>query len=269
MKPMLLETNPITDLNLYKGKIIAEEKHNGIRLIAKKIDQGTILTTRDGKNATNQFPEVVHELKKIPHNFIIDGELCVIKDGNSILELVTSRLNTTTEPARTNLIKQLPATYMIFDILWLNGEDLTLQPLTTRRATLEQTIPEQAHTKLVVQHTDPKTLFEEVTKRGGEGIVLKFPHSIYNPGQRTSGWLKHKKKITEELVVKTYTTGKRAIASLVTDKGEVNLSLTATEYEKWVPKIQNKEPICITVEYLELTQKGKMRNPILKSIRTI
>src|SRR5215468_8480505 len=93
--------------------------------------------------------------------------------------------------------------FMAFDLLTLNGQDVMREPWKDRRKRLEDlfaalTLPRVG---LVPVTDDAATLYETWVGWGGEGIVLKEPTSIYRPGMRSLAWLKVKPKLTLEIVV--------------------------------------------------------------------
>ena len=93
--------------------------------------------------------------------------------------------------------------FMAFDLLTLNGQDVMREPWTVRRKRLEDLsatliLPRVG---LVPVTEDAATPYETWAGWGGEGIVLKEPASIYRPGIRSPAWLKVKPKVALETVV--------------------------------------------------------------------
>ena len=166
---------------------IYEEKIDGYRMVASKSDGAVRLISRQGKDFTRRFPELVKVLAGLkPKTFTLDGEVAVFdKDLVSRFEWLRGR--TEDEPAT------LPV-YICFDILELDGRDLRPQPLRQRRRVLERLVSNHAWV-FPARRLAPNGFkaWEEAVARGYEGIVAKDPESTYVAG-RTLKWLKVKQK---------------------------------------------------------------------------
>jgi len=166
---------------------VYEEKVEGYRMVASKSDSAVRLISRQGKDFTRRFPELVKALAGLkPETFTLDGEVAVFdKDLVSRFEWLRGRPED--EPATH------PA-YICFDVLELNGRDLRQKPLRERRRVLERLVSNRA-TVFPARRLAPNGFkaWEEAVARGYEGIVAKDPESPYLPG-RTLKWLKVKQK---------------------------------------------------------------------------
>jgi bifunctional non-homologous end joining protein LigD len=102
-----------------------------------------------------------------------------------------------------------PTVYYIFDVLWHNGDDLTVKALLERKAVLERILKPTKGIQLgsYVEH-EGKALFNLTKEKGMEGIMAKRKDSIYRPGKRTSDWLKIKARLQQEFVVGGFTAPK-------------------------------------------------------------
>ena len=164
---------------------VYEEKVDGWRMVAIKGKHGVRLVSRNGRDLTGRFPELVKALSGLkPRAFILDGEVAVY-DRVFVSRFEWLRRRPTDEPAT------LPV-YMVFDLLDLDGRDLRKEPLKTRRRLLERFIG--GHGMIfAVRRLSRNGLkaWEEAVARGFEGIVAKNPESRYVPG-RTLAWLKVK-----------------------------------------------------------------------------
>jgi len=116
----------------------------------------------------------------------------------------------------------------VFDILWLNGKDLTQVPLSERREILKSIMPEIDKIRLSENfEVDGIEFFETVKKMGLEGMMAKKSDSIYAPGKRSKDWLKIKANKRQEMVIGGYTKNadsSKAFSSLllgVYDKGKL------------------------------------------------
>jgi len=164
---------------------IYEEKVDGWRMVAIKGKHGVRLVSRNGRDLTGRFPELVKALSGLkPRAFILDGEVAVY-DRAFISRFEWPRRRPTDEPAT------LPV-YMAFDLLELDGRDLRKEPLKMRRRLLERLV--RSHSMIFAARRLSRNglkAWEEAVARGFEGLVAKNPESRYVPG-RTLAWLKVK-----------------------------------------------------------------------------
>ncbi len=97
---------------------------------------------------------------------------------------------------------ETPVTYVIFDLLWLDGRSLCELPLAERRARLEELALDGASWQTPGQHRgDPVAFWEAVRERGLEGVVAKRLDGVYRPGRRSSEWVKVQHRRRQELLV--------------------------------------------------------------------
>jgi bifunctional non-homologous end joining protein LigD len=98
--------------------------------------------------------------------------------------------------------------YFVFDLLYLNGEDLMRVPLVHRREILKGLLPKEGPIRFsdaIEGHG--KEFFRAARERGLEGIVAKKKDSIYLPGKRSDNWLKIKARMQQEAVIGGITEG--------------------------------------------------------------
>jgi bifunctional non-homologous end joining protein LigD len=168
---------------------IYEEKVDGWRMVATKAGGTVRLVSRNGRDLTGRFPELVKALSGLkPRAFILDGEVAVY-DRAFISRFEWLRRRPTDEPAT------LPV-YMVFDLLELDGRDLRTEPLRVRRRLLERLLRSNG---MVVRRLamDGLKAWQEAVARGFEGLVAKDPESPY-VGGRTLRWLKVKQHHSRE-----------------------------------------------------------------------
>jgi len=183
-----------------------EDKYDGIRAQLHKQGREIRLYTRDLKDVTSGYPEIVEAAAGQPWDGILDGELLGWRDGQALpfLQLQTRLGRKKPPPA---LLEQVPVIYVAFDALALSevgapAKPLLRQPLSERRARLEALrLPETAGFGIaqLIRVADEEVLratFDEARVRGNEGLMVKDPDSIYTPGRRGFGWLKLKKALT-------------------------------------------------------------------------
>jgi ATP-dependent DNA ligase len=123
---------------------------------------------------------------------VLDGEACA-GDGHEGIQAVFEERNR----------EGGDMSFLAFDLLTLNGQDIMREPWTNRRKRLEDlfVIVSLPRVGLVPVTEDAATLYETWVGWGGEGIALKEPTSIYRRGIRSPAWLKVKPKVTLEVVV--------------------------------------------------------------------
>ncbi|MFD3271537.1 ATP-dependent DNA ligase [Paenibacillus dendritiformis] len=185
--PMLLETSekPFTDQSY-----IFEPKFDGHRAILSSIGGRVRIYTRHQNECTPQYPELL----AVPfgEDMILDGEIvCIDPAGVVDFEAVMTRFQARRADSINRLMGQLPATYVVFDILSYRGEDLRGLPLMQRKEIL-------ASASLPVSRNIVKTpfiegageaLFADICARSMEGIVCKRMDSTY-VSRRSQAWQK-------------------------------------------------------------------------------
>jgi len=176
---------------------LKETKLDGTRTLAEKRGQQIRLINRREYNTAEQYPEIVADLLKIPHDFVIDGEI-MSKDFSTLAQ----RAHTTSKFKINLLAKVNPCRLMAFDILELGGRALLNLPLIERKKILLSSFSESEHLK-IVKPMPLKTLVEMVEKHEIEGIVAKNPMSTYQ-FRRSHDWLKFRIEDTEDLPIIGY-----------------------------------------------------------------
>jgi len=169
---------------------IHEIKFDGYRIIAF-VDKGKVtLRSRGGLDYTSKYPAVVNALKKAKYRAVLDGEICAL-DEKGLPDFGDLQKPT----ADSHLV------YYVFDILWLNGENLMEVPLLERKTILEKTIGRNEMILYSMHFPDAMPLFDQMKAMGMEGIVSKKADSEYLPGTRSNFWLKTPTEIRQEFVI--------------------------------------------------------------------
>ncbi len=177
---------------------IAEIKLNGFRAIAYVTqNQPPELLTSVGRNVYPAFPELEPGLNRLGrrHSAVLDGEV-VSGYGKTSEDMRTavSRTSGTAFTAQFNA-DHSPCQFVVFDLLHLDGQDLTHLPLSERKKILAKIVTStRAKDKIVrIPFTKAVRDLHRVAKEDGyEGVIYKDRKSPYLPGQRTSNWLKYK-----------------------------------------------------------------------------
>jgi bifunctional non-homologous end joining protein LigD len=205
--PMLarLSTLPRDD-----DKWAVEVKWDGIRAIAYCQPGRVALQTRNLNDVTAQYPEVRRISRALgAHDAVLDGELVAFDEsGRPSFERMQQRIHNTDENVVRRKMKTHPVVYVIFDLLYLDGRDLTGKPYTQRRELLEG-LELSGDAWQTPSHSvgHAKELLAASKEQGLEGVMLKRTDSIYCPGKRTGTWLKVKNVSRQELVIGGWTPG--------------------------------------------------------------
>jgi bifunctional non-homologous end joining protein LigD len=166
---------------------VYEEKVDGYRMMAIKVNGAVQLISRQGKNFTRRFSELAKALGGIKHkSFTLDGEVAVF-DKDLVSRFEWMRHQPEDEPATHPV-------YIAFDLLEVDGRDLRPKPLKERRRILERLVSNHAMV-FPARRLAPNGFkaWAEAVSRGYEGIVAKDNESPYVAG-RTLKWLKVKQR---------------------------------------------------------------------------
>lgn len=158
---------------------VFERKLDGIRLIAFKSGRDVQLLSRNRLLQNHHYPELMEALARLPHEqLIVDGEATGVWGHQQRLG------------------------FHLFDVLWLDGRDLTGLPLEARRQQLES-LPLEPPLLLVERLTEAAP-WERARREGWEGVIAKRRGSLYEH-RRSPHWLKIKNEASQELVIGGFT----------------------------------------------------------------
>jgi DNA ligase-1 len=211
--------------DLRTGTWLAEEKFDGIRAQAHKAGESVKLFSRTLNDVTQSYPEVAAALLGVPGNFMLDGEI-VAKRGESVLPFRYLQARLQRKTVEPELLKEVPVSYFVFDILASGDDFLIDEPLVLRRERLAETIIASAHLEIAPFTRLSETpapeelhaLFDAARGRGHEGIMLKRSDSPYHPGRRGKWWLKLKRELsTLDVVVVAVEWGHGKRAKVLSD----------------------------------------------------
>ncbi len=191
------------------GPAAVEWKLDGIRVQVHRDGDDVRVFTRTLDDVTSRLPEVVAAARALPvRSVVLDGETIALRpDGRPRPFQQTAARVATQDPTRAaRATSQWPLTTYLFDVLHVDGDDLTTEPLRARRARLEALAPPH----LVVPHlvvSEPahsaaaQAFADDAIAHGHEGVVVKALDSPYDMGRRGAGWVKVKPVHTLDLVV--------------------------------------------------------------------
>jgi bifunctional non-homologous end joining protein LigD len=170
-----------------------EEKYDGDRILAYKEGTRVRLLSRNGKDRTERFPQIVAAIEKLrPETLLLDGEVVVFD-----LQRVS----------RFQLLQQgnSNAVYAVFDCLYCAGKDLRTEPLSRRRSVLQRSLGGSPRLLLSRRLASKGVEAYRIAKRKGyEGVVAKDLSSPYVEA-RSKYWLKVKVHQEDEFIICGYT----------------------------------------------------------------
>jgi bifunctional non-homologous end joining protein LigD len=194
----------LTDRRDFGEEWQLERKLDGERCVARKHGGEVRLESRTGKALTDTYPEVRAALAaQRAGEMLIDGEVVAYDGEQTSFSRLQQRLGVA-RPTPAQLAAY-PVVYCVFDILELDGEDLTGRPLRERRALLEGAVrPSDALQLTEAWYGDSRRRFVEACRSGWEGLMAKRVEAPYARG-RSKDWLKLKCAWEQELVIGGYT----------------------------------------------------------------
>ena len=282
-----------------------EFKWDGIRAIAFWDGSRLRFETRNLRDVTVSWPELQALTGVLgTRPLILDGEIAALDDrGVPSFQRLQERMHVADPHTAARKAALVPASYLVFDLLHLDGEDLMPKPWHERRPRLDSlglAGPSWATTPSIVGHGTE--LLTTVQERRMEGVICKRVDSVYVPGARSKSWLKVKLQQSDEFVVGGWSPGegRRAnrIGSLLLGApndgggfdyvGNVGTGFTEAELDRLaarlgpirrdtspftgggVPKrgsVFVEPELVVEVEYTERTDEGILRHPSYKGIR--
>lgn len=183
---------------------IYEIKLDGQRCLFFKEEGKARLISRNKKEQNTVFPDIVQAIEALEGSFILDGELVTFDSHHiSRFSILQNRMHVR-HPSK-QLMKQYPVYAYIFDILYLDGYDLTGLPLKERKKILKNSFVFKDPLKYL-EHKNQKgeAYLKQACEEGLEGIIAKEAESLY-VFKRSTNWLKFKCNKGQEFVVGGYT----------------------------------------------------------------
>ena len=181
-----------------------EIKWDGIRAIAYSEPGRLRLESRNLNEITPRWPEVRALNRALSsHSAVLDGEIVAFDgDGRPSFERLQQRMHLSSDSAVRRRAKDLPAVYVLFDLLHLDGHSLMGLPYVERRERLrELDLNGPAWLTPEYHAGSGAALLAASRERGLEGIVAKRLRSPYEPGRRSTSWIKVKNTRRQEIVI--------------------------------------------------------------------
>jgi bifunctional non-homologous end joining protein LigD len=202
--PVTLMLATLTERRDFGDDFLLERKFDGERCVARKDGGELRLESRTGKDLTGTYPEVLAAAaSQQPRNFLLDGEVVAYEGEQTSFSRLQQRLGVSTPSPE--LVAGYPVVYYVFDLIELDGEDLSELPLLERRARLAKAIRPRAALQLSeAWRGDSERRFAAACRSGWEGLIAKRADAPYVRG-RSKDWLKLKCAWGQELVIGGYT----------------------------------------------------------------
>ena len=227
-----MQGKPVTALPTDE-KWIFEIKFDGYRCIAVKRGREVTLFSRNKKVLNKRFPKVAQALASLGGDFVLDGELVALdSQGRPSFQVL-----------QNNLSHALPVYFYCFDLLNRNGELLVKLPIERRREFLGKILPDPEDPLRLspLLRASAGEVLDAVRKLGLEGVVGKRIDSIYEPGERSGAWIKHRVNREQEFVIGGYIPGARGFDALLLGVYEnKELIFVAKVKDGFVPRIRDE-----------------------------
>jgi len=188
-----------------------EMKWDGQRAIAV-VDGGQVrLWARSGRDITNAYPELQQMAAALPGSrAVLDGEIVAFGGGQwPSFEALQPRMHVSSPAQAARLAAELPATYLVFDLLCRDGQPMLDQPYSRRRELLEGLGLTGSRWQTPPSFTDATgaEVLAVSREHGLEGVIAKRLASRYEPGRRSTSWIKIKNVRRQEAVVGGWSPG--------------------------------------------------------------
>lgn len=185
---------------------VFERKLDGVRATVRRTAKGVAITSRTGRRMDN-YPELVDAFgAESAVDFVVDGEIVAFEGSRTSFEKLQGRLGIS-DP-RLARLTGIEVFMYVFDILELEGRDVTGLPLRKRKALLKSSLEFHGPVRYT-QHRNEKgeKFFLEACAKGWEGLIAKRADSTYQH-RRSKDWLKVKCSFEQELVIGGFTSPK-------------------------------------------------------------
>jgi DNA ligase-1 len=224
----------------YFTEAAVEDKYDGIRAQAHVSDGEVKFFSRTRDEITESFPELSDALAGLPQDAILDGEIVAWEAPGRARPFNVLQQRLGRKKVSEKMLREIPVAYLVFDVLYADGELLIDRPLRERGRILDEVLAAERKTTHhrgtesqrktgqgrlifkdegyetpraaqilrapVFRATSPselEELFAAAQARGNEGLMIKDLNSAYTPGKRGKSWLKMKRELATLDVVVT------------------------------------------------------------------
>lgn len=296
LTPMLCATEPE---RLDDPERVYELKLDGVRILADKRGNTTVLRYRNGRSVGASYPEIVRALCALaPERVVLDGEIVAFDErGRPSFERILPRIQALRPRDVLKVMAEVPVTYLVFDLLALGAHDLTTLSLIERKRLLSKLVRGNGYVRALDHVDDGELLYAFAQRERLEGIVSKRRDAPYRPGPRRSGdWVKIKFFTTHDFVVIGWLEGKGTrsplgglcLGSYLGDRlifrGRVGSGISPRQLDELLARLRPLEQLefpadgavpddvkkahwvrpelVAKIEYQDFTEEGRLRAPV-------
>jgi DNA ligase D-like protein (predicted ligase) len=295
VKPMLA----VSGQPFNSAEWIFEPKIDGTRCLAEVSERGVRLYNRRQLDIAYRYPEIAAALAQGASGCLLDGEIAVFVDSKPSFAALARRDHQSEKMRIEYLASALPASFIVFDILYAKERSVMELPLRQRKRILREELQESEMVAIADSFPEKgEDYFQAALKIGIEGVVAKRLESAYQPGIRSPDWIKIKKSLKLDLVIGGYIPGKGGRATSFGGLllgayssgqlhyvGRVGSGFTDRELEEIAADFSplDQSPFCnappapqvrwvkpsqvVQVSALEATQDGHLRAPVFLRMR--
>jgi bifunctional non-homologous end joining protein LigD len=263
-----------------KNQYLFDTKWDGVRCLAY-VDSGNVtLRNRRGVSITARYPEIADALQRqfADRSIVLDGELvCFGDDGKPDFHRIARR-DQSSRPSVINAgARTIPATFIAFDVLYVDGTDLRSQSLMSRLVQMPMLDGRLANSITTV---NGEWLWDLINEQSLEGIIAKRMDSRYT-GKRDAAWIKLKANKRLTALVTGWVAGEGSrdhkvgalLLSLLDEDGnavpvgKVGTGFKAADHGPLLEVLGTGEEFLVEIEYLEATRGSQLRFPSFKGVR--
>ncbi len=206
VKPMLAQiADSIDDVFDEYDDFSLEYKLDGVRIQVHRDGEKVKVYSRHLRDITAHFPELVNVTRLLPgKSFILDGEAVGVDDKGRPVPFQVLARRTTRKKDVARMQEEIPVLPQFFDVLYVDGEDLTRHKYQERLKVLNDLVRKKKYLTVrrePLNRRDARSFFETSLKQGNEGVMLKLHDSEYRPGKRGKLWFKIKGAHTVDCVI--------------------------------------------------------------------
>lgn len=207
IRPALAERLPTAEEIAEKigGEMYVDAKYDGFRVALHKSGDRVELFSRRQERTTEMFPEIVAAAKELKaKNIIFEGEAIAYNEASQTYLPFQVTIQRKRKHGVDRMAEEFPLKLFAFDVLYLDGEDLTNVPYSERRKMLEKAVKgnetiRMSETIITDSAKELDAFFNSCIERGLEGIIAKDPKAPYIAGARKFSWIKLKRSYKGEL----------------------------------------------------------------------
>jgi len=280
---------------------VHEVKWDGIRALVDVTPERVRITTRNENEVAVAYPEL-HGLAGLGRDLLLDGEIVALGSGAPSFRDLADRMHVRDAAKAVRLAERNPVTLIVFDLLRIDGTDVSALPLVERRELLVALGLDDPAWQVPPTYDDGQLLLDAAEAQGLEGIVSKKLSSRYRPDHRSKDWLKFpirptgsyvvggfRHEIGNDLRIGAVLVGEPSddglrfrgrVGSGIAGKagqrlGELLRGLIRAEspFDEELPRLDRDrtvwvEPsVVVDVQFLELTRDGRLRQPAYRGVR--